>query len=107
MRPDEIKAGEIADTDIAIIGFGLHIPGATGPDDFWTNLREGRRAIRRLTREELLAGGEAAHLIDRPDYVPFAADLPGFAHFDAEFWGLSPKDAGIMDPQQRQFLEVA
>ncbi|WP_210528170.1 type I polyketide synthase [Rubellimicrobium arenae] len=107
MQFDKVSPLDVADTDIAIIGLGLHVPGASSPEEFWQNLRSGRRSIRRLTREELLASGEAAHLVDRPDYVPFAADLPGFADFDAEFWGLSPKDAGIMDPQHRQFLEVA
>ncbi len=95
------------DTDIAIIGLGLHLPGASDAEGYWANLRAGRRSIRRIQREELLAAGEAPQRVDRPDYVPFAADLPGFATFDAEFWGLSPKDAAIMDPQHRQFLEAA
>ena len=38
---------------------------------------------------------------------PFAAPLDGFADFDAEFFGFSPKEAAIMDPQHRQFLECA
>ncbi|TNC50405.1 SDR family NAD(P)-dependent oxidoreductase [Rubellimicrobium rubrum] len=107
MQSAENRFVDVVDTDIAIVGLGLHLPGAASPDEFWSNLKHGRRSIRRLSRDELLQSGEAAHLIDRPDYVPFAADLPGFARFDAEFWGLSPKDAGIMDPQHRQFLEAA
>lgn len=98
---------EVAETDIAIVGMAAHLPGAGSVEAYWANLRAGVESIRRLSREELLAAGEAAHLIDRPDYVPFAAPLDGFARFDAEFWGLSPKDAAVMDPQHRQFLEVA
>jgi acyl transferase domain-containing protein/thioesterase domain-containing protein/acyl carrier protein len=41
-----------------------------------------------------------------PNYVPAASTLDGFADFDADFFGLSPKDAAIMDPQHRQFLEA-
>ena len=41
------------------------------------------------------------------NYVPAAAPLDGFEQFDADFFGFSPKEAAIMDPQHRQFLEVA
>ncbi len=94
-------------TDIAIIGLGAHLPGADGPDNYWNNLRRGVESIRLYSREELLAKGEAQYLLERPDYVPAAAPLDGFERFDAEFFGLSPKEAAIMDPQHRQFLEVA
>ena len=93
--------------DIAIIGLAAHLPGADGPESYWANLRDGIESIRHYSREELLAAGEAPHLLERPDYVPAAAPLDGFETFDAEFFGLSPKEAAIMDPQHRQFLEVA
>ncbi len=95
------------DGDIAIVGMAARLPGAQSIDAYWHNLSHGVRSIRELTQAELLASGEAPHLIERPDYVPFAAPLDDFAHFDAEFFGLSPKDAAIMDPQHRQFLECA
>src|SRR5690606_22025 len=59
------------------------------------------------SEEELLAAGEDPALMRLPNYVPFAAPLEGFAGFDAEFFGFSPKEAAILDPQHRQFLEVA
>ena len=95
------------ENDIAIVGMAAHLPGAASIDDYWANLRDGVESIRRLSEAELLAAGEAAHLLKRADYVPFAAPLEGFETFDAEFFGLSPKEAAIMDPQHRQFLEVA
>ena len=98
---------EIGENDIAIVGMAAHLPGAGDVQAYWRNLRDGIESIRRLSREELLAAGEAPHLIDRPDYVPVAAVLDGFERFDADFFGLSPKEAAIMDPQHRQFLEVA
>ncbi len=101
------SAPEVAENDIAIIGMAAHLPGAGDVASYWQNLRNGVSSIRALSREELLENGEAPHLIDRPDYVPFAADLKDFADFDAEFFGLSPKEAAIMDPQHRHFLEVA
>ncbi|MEP0248752.1 MAG: polyketide synthase, partial [Roseobacter sp.] len=94
-------------TDIAIIGLGAHLPGADGPQQYWSNLRDGIESIRHYAREELIAAGEEPHLLERPDYVPAAAPLDGFENFDADFFGLSPKEAAIMDPQHRQFLEVA
>ena len=95
------------ENDIAIVGMAAHLPGAASIDSYWANLRDGVESIRQLSEEELLAAGEAAHLFRRDDYVPTAAPLDGFETFDAEFFGLSPKEAAIMDPQHRQFLEVA
>ncbi|MGH1355061.1 MAG: type I polyketide synthase [Thalassovita sp.] len=94
-------------TDIAIVGMAAHLPGAQTVDQYWKNLRDGVESIRHLTRDDLIEAGEAPHLIDRPDYVPAAAVLEGFKAFDADFFGLGPQDAAIMDPQHRQFLEVS
>ncbi|SDF31356.1 type I polyketide synthase [Limimaricola pyoseonensis] len=93
--------------DIAIIGMGLRLPGAATLDAFWAMLREGRSAIRRLTPAELSAAGEPARLTARPDYVPYGAPLEGYDRFDAGLFGLSAKEAAVMDPQHRQFLEAA
>ncbi|MDP5347205.1 MAG: polyketide synthase, partial [Paracoccaceae bacterium] len=95
-----------AETDIAIVGMAAHLPGAGDVETYWRNLRDGVRSIRKLSEDELRAAGEAQHMLARPDYVPYAAPLDGFDRFDAEFFGFSPKDAAIMDPQHRQFLEV-
>ncbi|WP_299601316.1 type I polyketide synthase [uncultured Tateyamaria sp.] len=100
-------APDISETDIAIVGLAAHLPGADGAEAYWENLRQGIESIRRYTRDELVDAGEAPHLIERPDYVPAAAPLDNFETFDADFFGLSPKEAAIMDPQHRQFLEVA
>ncbi|WP_417586782.1 SDR family NAD(P)-dependent oxidoreductase [Pararhodobacter oceanensis] len=98
---------ETSETDIAIVGMAAQLPGAASIDDYWHNLRHGLRAIRRLSEEELLAAGEDPALMRQGNYVPFAAPLEGFAEFDAEFFGFSPKEAAILDPQHRKFLEVA
>ncbi len=91
--------------DIAIVGMALQVPGALTVADFWTNLRDGVESITRLTPDQLRERGESPARLADPRYVPAAAILDGFDHFDAEFFGLSPKDAAIMDPQHRKFLE--
>ncbi|UVK40221.1 KR domain-containing protein [Mesorhizobium sp. AR10] len=93
--------------DIAIVGMALRVPGARTVDEFWNNLRSGTESIRTLSAEELAAAGERAERIHHPHYVPRTAELPDMEMFDAEFFGLSPKEAAIMDPQHRQFLECA
>jgi len=93
--------------DIAIVGMSVNVPGAQGVDAYWANLKGGVESIRRLTEEELLAEGETPQNIARKNYVPAAAPMDGFDTFDADFFGFSPKDAAILDPQHRKFLEVA
>jgi acyl transferase domain-containing protein len=98
---------EASANDIAIIGLALRVPGASDARQFWQNLRGGVESIEDRTPEELLAAGESLERIRRRNYVPRTAALPGMANFDAEFFGFSPKDAAIMDPQHRHFLECA
>jgi acyl transferase domain-containing protein/thioesterase domain-containing protein/acyl carrier protein len=98
---------ESSANDIAIIGLALRVPGASDARQFWQNLRGGVESIIDRTPEELAAAGESLERIRRRNYVPRTAALPGMANFDAEFFGFSPKDAAIMDPQHRHFLECA
>ena len=105
MRDGKTESSPIA--DIAVVGLAVRLPGAGDLGAFWSNLREGLSSVRRLTAEELLAAGVSEGKFTRPDYVPYADPLDGFADFDAEFFGLSPKEAAVMDPQHRQFLETA
>ncbi len=98
---------DVADTDIAIVGMAAHLPGAPDIATYWNNLAQGIESIRVLSEEELLANGETPGNLRRPNYVPAAATLDKFEHFDADFFGFSPKEAAILDPQHRQFLEVA
>ena len=94
------------DCDIAIVGMAAHVPGASSIEQYWANLRDGVESIRRLSEDELLEAGEAPGRIRDKNYVPAAAPLDSFEWFDGEFFGFSPKDSAILDPQHRQFLEV-
>ncbi len=98
---------EISDTDVAVIGMAGHFPGASNVDEFWSNLRNGVESIRPLSDAELLACGQDPASLRDPRYVKRAAILDGYDLFDASFFGVSPKDAAIMDPQHRHLLECA
>ena len=87
--PLSAKDIQFAETDIAIVGMAAHLPGADTVAAYWDNLKNGIESIRHYSKEELLAAGEAAHRLNRPDYVPAAAPLSGYQDFDAEFFGLS------------------
>ncbi len=96
-----------SENDIAIVGLALRVPGARNAPEFWANLRAGVESIRPLTEEEVLAAGESPEKLRHPNYVRATADLPDMEMFDGEFFGLSPKEAAVMDPQHRHFLECA
>jgi acyl transferase domain-containing protein/acyl carrier protein len=93
--------------DIAIVGMSVCVPGASSIARFWSNLRDGVESISILDEEALLAAGERPDRLSDQNYVPSAALLEEFDTFDADFFGFSPKEAAILDPQHRKFLEVA
>lgn len=95
------------ENDIAIVGMAAHVTGARSIDEFWRNLRDGVESVRRYTDEELLAEGESPEMLRKASYVRAAGPLPGMEMFDGEFFGFSPKESAIMDPQHRHFLECA
>lgn len=92
---------------IAIVGMAGRFPGARNVSEFWRNLRDGVESIRSRSDAELLAAGVTPEELARPDYVKRASMLDDVPMFDASFFGLSPRDASIMDPQHRHFLECA
>jgi acyl transferase domain-containing protein/thioesterase domain-containing protein/acyl carrier protein len=92
---------------IAIVGMSGRFPGARNIDEFWRNLRDGVESIRPLSDAQLLASGVRPEELAQPDYVKAAAVLDGVDLFDASFFGFSPRDAAIMDPQHRHFLECS
>jgi acyl transferase domain-containing protein/thioesterase domain-containing protein len=98
---------EVFESDVAIVGMAARLPGAQQVDELWDNLVAGREAIERYTEEELRASGERPDLLRRPNYVPAGAPMEGVPLFDGEFFGFSPKESTIMDPQHRHFLECA
>ena len=94
-------------TFLAVIGMAGRFPGARNVNQLWRNLCDGVEGISFLTDEQLRAAGVSAAEFTDPNYVRTAAVLEGVDWFDAGFFGLSPKDASIMDPQHRHFLECS
>lgn len=92
---------------IAIIGIACRLPGASSPAAYWDNLCRGVESIAVLGEDELRAAGVPEALLRDPGYVRAAPVLEDIALFDAAFFGYSPREAALMDPQQRLFLEVA
>jgi acyl transferase domain-containing protein len=93
--------------DIAVIGYAARVPGAGNAGQFWENLTNGVEAIRFFSAGELESVGVSKTRLDEPHYVKAGAPLAQLDAFDAGFFGISPRDAGIMDPQHRLFLESA
>ncbi|MCY1033947.1 non-ribosomal peptide synthase/polyketide synthase [Corallococcus sp. BB11-1] len=108
-RPAAPREASAQDSgDIALIGMAGRFPGAPDVHAFWRNLREGVESITRFTKEEL----ESSPLLpdtlrEHPDFVPAGGVLEEADGFDAAFFGLSPREAQWMDPQQRLFLQCA
>jgi phthiocerol/phenolphthiocerol synthesis type-I polyketide synthase E len=92
---------------VAIIGMAGRFPGASSVDELWANLRDGKEGIAHFSDEELVESGVDPALLGRDNYVRAKGVLAEADRFDAAFFGYSPREAEIMDPQQRVFLECA
>jgi amino acid adenylation domain-containing protein len=92
---------------IGIIGMAGRFPGAESVEEFWANLVAGKESVSYFTDEELSESGlNPTELRRRGRYVPARGLLKNAECFDAAFFGVHPKEAEVMDPQQRIFLEM-
>ncbi len=91
--------------DIAIIGMAGRFPGAPDVDALWKNLLSGVESVTYF-REDEIDPLVPAELRADPQYVRARAVIDGVEQFDAAFFGVNPKEAELMDPQQRLFLET-
>ena len=92
---------------IAIIGLAGRYPSSPDIGAFWDNLREGRDCLRTFTAEELEELGIGADHYERDNFVPRGAEVPDARGFDARFFGFTPQEAAMMDPQSRVLLETS
>ncbi|NCT68904.1 MAG: amino acid adenylation domain-containing protein [Rhodanobacteraceae bacterium] len=90
---------------IAIIAMAGRFPGAADVETFWQNLCDGRDTITQF-RPDQLDPAIPAELREDPAYVAARGVLDGVTEFDAAFFGITPREAELMDPQQRIFLEL-
>src|SRR5690349_18086062 len=91
---------------IAVVGMVGRFPGARNLDEVWRNLRDGVDSVRFYTDEELHAFGVSPALLADPTYIKASAQHAHLDKFDAQFFGINHREAEILDPQQRWFLEV-
>ncbi|MCA1636566.1 MAG: type I polyketide synthase, partial [Acidobacteria bacterium] len=92
---------------VAIIGMAGRFPGARDTQAFWQGLRDGVESISFFTDEMLLKNGTDPSWLKEPNYVKARGVLEDIDLFDAEFFGMNPREASITDPQHRIFLECA
>jgi phthiocerol/phenolphthiocerol synthesis type-I polyketide synthase E len=92
------------ETGVAIIGMAGRFPGAPDLDVFWQNLKSGVESVRHFSDDELDA---PAALLATPGYVKARAVIDEVDLFDADFFGMQPREAAYTDPQHRLLLETA
>jgi phthiocerol/phenolphthiocerol synthesis type-I polyketide synthase E len=93
--------------EIAVIGMAGRFPGAGDLEAFWRNLRDGVESISTFSDEELAAAGVDPDVMRDPAYVRAGGIVEGAELFAAAFFGYYPREAQVIDPQQRILLECA
>ncbi len=92
---------------VAVIGMACRFPGAKNIDEFWYNLKNGIEAISFFSEEEIVQNGADIDSAKSNSLVKAFGLLEDSDKFDAEFFGFSPREAELLDPQIRMFLECA
>lgn len=92
--------------EIAIIGIACRFPGANNHNEFWQNLLDGKESVTELNDELLLGEGISEEIFKSKNYIKSASILDNIKFFDAEFFGITPREAELTDPQQRILMEV-
>ncbi|WP_329016637.1 type I polyketide synthase [Micromonospora rifamycinica] len=98
-------AGGTDDDRVAIVGMAGRFPAAPDLATFWRNLCDGVDAIVECADEDVRSQDPA--LLADPDFVRMAGPLADPEYFDAAYFGINAKEAALMDPQHRIFLECA
>ncbi|OKH10780.1 polyketide synthase, partial [Fischerella major NIES-592] len=96
-----------SDLDIAIVGMAGRFPGAKNINDFWHNLQNGIESISFFSEQDLVSLNIEDTVLNDPNYVKAAPVLEDIEFFDARFFGFSPREAEVIDPQHRFFMECA
>jgi amino acid adenylation domain-containing protein/FkbM family methyltransferase len=108
-RSEIVETGQpgIGTTEFAIIGMVGRFPGAANLEEFWQNLEAGVESITDFSDEELRAAGISEELLGSPHFVKRGPVVANVDLFDARFFDISAREAEMIDPQQRMFLECA
>lgn len=100
------------DGPVAIVGIGCRYADIRGPEAFWEIVRSGRDTVREVPRHRVELGYDIDHFYDPRPRTPgrVSSKKGGFLEhpelFDPAAFGIAPRDALTMDPQQRLMVEV-
>ncbi|EED3499865.1 amino acid adenylation domain-containing protein, partial [Salmonella enterica subsp. enterica] len=94
-----------ADDKIAIIGLSGSFSGVDHMDDLWSLVSHQKEGVIFCSKEECIALGVSEEKLANPDYIPIATHVRNTDKFDPQFWGMSPNEAKLLDPQIRKFME--
>jgi phthiocerol/phenolphthiocerol synthesis type-I polyketide synthase E len=94
--------------EIAVIGMAGRFPAARNIHEYWENIKNGIECIPFYSEEELKKAGVSPQLYNRPDYIKSSGGIiEGVEYFDADFFGYTPTEAELLDPQLRLFHECS
>jgi amino acid adenylation domain-containing protein len=102
--PTEVR--QFSGLEIAVIGLACRFPEAATPEAFWRNLLEARESIRRFSKSELENRGRHPDTLSDSRFIPAHGAIEGFEEFDPGFFSYSLREASLIDPQQRLFLQT-
>ncbi|HZF12717.1 MAG TPA: condensation domain-containing protein [Thermoanaerobaculia bacterium] len=102
--PAAARPAARSEREIAIVGMTGRFPGARDPEELWQNLVAGVESISFFSAEELARSGRDGDLLT-PGFVPARGVLAGVEELDAALFDIAPREAELMDPQHRLFLE--
>jgi|GEM_PF-5749703 len=95
------------DKRIAILGYSGVFPNSDTIEEYWENILQGKDCISHLTKSECRQYGVSEDRLNDKRYIASGGIIKDIDKFDAAFWGISPRDAALMDPQMRIFLQHA
>ena len=94
--------------EVAVVGLAARFPGARTVDDFWRNLKEGVESVSFFNEAELNGADIDPRQSINPHFVPCkGGHLEEWEWFDHSFFGYTPAEAEMMDPQARLFHQCA
>ena len=104
-----VELTSLPENAVAVVGLATRLPGAADQSQFWDVLRNGTDCVSEVPRNRW---DSAAHWSSDPEdraktYGKWGGFIDGHDRFDAAFFGITPREASYMDPQQRVFLETA
>lgn len=102
----KLRKDKSCSQDIAVIGVTGRFPGAESVQEFWSNLLDGKSSLETFKPSEINPA-VPKELSQDPDYVFVHGAFPGQKSFDYKYFGMTPREAELMDPQQRKFLELS